>query len=370
MKKFIFLLLATTFLGFVGYRLPFFIYTQIISKGISSKWLTIKTPQKSLVNGSSITFGDEKKIATIDDKTWQLLHLRNLKIPLPINDPEIMVVPVVQFQGKNYNPRIGFKIIDRDGGLLFSIVEMPTFELSINVTATDDELFNYPIISETINNIPVAKFWNDLFSKQLQSPSQRVVALPYNLFLLKKRVELFSTFNPATLGHYLLRDMGLIKSKQGPIDKETIEYLFIRTDTLMYPFKIVTKNLDPTSAAIRSKVVTTLEFLKSDPNIFHDMYTTYKSLDYESKIGQKGMIYLFVAFSHQLENEKILKEMIQFLERGKGNMHFVLPLYEYAYAKYETNFSKFNEPRSEPEPEILPPDAYPDDRSKNRLIIY
>jgi len=55
------------------------------------------------------------------------------------------------------------------------------------------------------------------------------------------------------------------------------------------------------------------------------------------------MTYLMAAWSHDMSNKEFLRVMISFLERGKHNIKFLKPLYEFAFKKYGTNLSSSEE---------------------------
>jgi hypothetical protein len=109
----------------------------------------------------------------------------------------------------------------------------------------------------------------------------------------------------------------------------------------------MTRNFSPEATDLRNRYLSSVKYFESNPSASHDIYKWYKMLPYKSKIDQEGMIYLFSAWTHLPDEEGFLKEMIQFLERGKNNMYFLVPLYSYAYRKYGTNFSKSNIIRKE-----------------------
>ena len=69
------------------------------------------------------------------------------------------------------------------------------------------------------------------------------------------------------------------------------------------------------------------------------LYGEYRHLPFEKRKSQAGMLYLFTAWTHQLDNKKYLREMIQFLERGKEHEQQLKPLYKYGFDRYGTSFS-------------------------------
>ena len=73
------------------------------------------------------------------------------------------------------------------------------------------------------------------------------------------------------------------------------------------------------------------------------IYAQYKNLSYKDRVDQMGMTYLYTAWSHDLENREFVRVIILFLERGKDNLKFLQPFYEFAYKKFGTNLSSNND---------------------------
>lgn len=51
------------------------------------------------------------------------------------------------------------------------------------------------------------------------------------------------------------------------------------------------------------------------------------------------MIYLYSAWSHDLNNRDFVRVIILFLERGKLNLKYLKPFYEFAYRKFGSTLS-------------------------------
>jgi hypothetical protein len=77
------------------------------------------------------------------------------------------------------------------------------------------------------------------------------------------------------------------------------------------------------------------------------IYSDYKQLPFYKKVGQTGLAYLFASWSHHQEDREYLREMIQFMERGKQNQNILRPLYDFAFAKFGTTFSRHEKNRRE-----------------------
>ena len=73
------------------------------------------------------------------------------------------------------------------------------------------------------------------------------------------------------------------------------------------------------------------------------IYAQYKNISYNRRIDQQGMTYLYAAWSHDLNNREYVRVIIMFLERGKSNLKFLKPFYEYAYKRFGSNLSSGND---------------------------
>jgi len=109
---------------------------------------------------------------------------------------------------------------------------------------------------------------------------------------------------------------------------------------VIHTFLLEYKKNEPEAKLLRSKFIMKTEFPFSTEANSRLIYLEFKSLPYKKQIDQEGMAYLFSAWSHDIFNKGFLKEMIQFLERGKGNFNALKPLYGYAYQRYGNSFSK------------------------------
>jgi hypothetical protein len=69
------------------------------------------------------------------------------------------------------------------------------------------------------------------------------------------------------------------------------------------------------------------------------LYKEFKQLNFSRQVDQEGMLYLFSAWTHELNNLELLKEMIFFLERGRNNSKQLRPLYSFAMNHYGKTFT-------------------------------
>jgi hypothetical protein len=105
--------------------------------------------------------------------------------------------------------------------------------------------------------------------------------------------------------------------------------------------------------SFRDKTFKELQLKLSSQDSAVSIYAQYKNLSYKERIEQKGMTYLYSAWSHDLDNRDFVRVIILFLERGEENLKFLQPFYEYAYKKFGTNLSSANDSLEETASERL-----------------
>ena len=91
--------------------------------------------------------------------------------------------------------------------------------------------------------------------------------------------------------------------------------------------------------AIRQQILRQLAYRKSDPKMAEVIFKGFQALPFADKVSETGMIYLISAWSQQQANKELLRRAISFLERGKGKLIHLGPLYRFALERYGTNFS-------------------------------
>jgi hypothetical protein len=151
-----------------------------------------------------------------------------------------------------------------------------------------------------------------------------------------------------SLTHLKKVNFGLIKLDNLD-ERYTEEELWVVHNAVVYPIRLRTANWDPLALAVRERFLQTLQYSQTEEKSSQSIYSEYKTLPYAKKIDQEGMIHLYSAWSHNIDNERFLKEMIQFLERGKNNQWSLSSLYDFALKKYGSGFSTKNLELESPE---------------------
>lgn len=344
---------------------PFLLYVKCIFSGIDTSYLKMLKVPVELRVGS--IFNIEKKPTDLDEY-WKIIHFSNFEIPIPIYHTKIDSIPIVEDMSPSTGKNFGIDYKDKNGDTLFS------FQLDrigkIDLMLAEDKLFALPLFKHLIEEITFQKKWEDLFIKDISPQAlisvgtrnmtlfelfnatlkQRYFSFVYSLYIAKQRQKLFP-FNTKDFSFYFEKNLGIvsmkdivIRNKNKVLDlKYNAEEIFIWVEGVYYVFKIQTRTDDQLAESFRSRFFEYLKFRQSQKESSVYLYNEYKVLPFAEKIQQPGFLYLYASWSHDLENKKILREMIQFLERGERNLLFLQPLYKYAYKHYQTNFSKIDE---------------------------
>lgn len=354
------LILVTVVVLITGYFLsmaPYHFYSLAISEGINSSYLKLGESSSPIIKGGDYDWNRVEGVYAEEQNVWKRFHFHNFEIPLPVHHPYYLVVPDLR---ANYDPpEMGVRMLDQSKNFRasFHTKSKRDFILAFET----HKIFNLPAFKNYILKKSQEEIWMDLFKKDLtlkdfsfsdlevlsSAPYKELV---YNLFLLHMRHKLFpkdlvkvSFFGPRKIGVVEVQEDtdSIIK------DKHKIEHMFILERGTVHRVVLKTKNYDLITEALRKRFFKQIKFKQSNPEDSIPIYNEYKKLRYDQRIDQEGMIYLFAAWTHNLDNENFLREMIQFLERGKENIVHLQPLYEFAYRKYGSNFSTEGDVRKE-----------------------
>jgi len=220
----------------------------------------------------------------------------------------------------------------------------------------DQKIFLLPVFRNHIYRKSEEEVWKDLFSKKLSLPSnvgqsfyESLFALKevtyndlvYNLYILYNRTHLFPeqtkkvSFNPVT-------GQGILELESDD-PKYRVERLYLIEKGMIYSLTIKTKKGLAQSEDFRNKMLSEVKFKNTTTDSAIPIYAQYKNISYGNRVDQQGMTYLYAAWSHDLGNRDFVRVIILFLERGKSNLKFLKPFYEYAFKKFGSNLSADNE---------------------------
>lgn len=366
MKKWIFLgslfaiFLFLIFVAFLGaYLAPYYLYSQALNEGSKHDYLTLPKSSPQFIFPTRFVRRDaDGDIFQGQDNLWMNFHLSNFIVPMPLHHPYFIMVPNIQFTPDDaQNPKLGVIFIEphtKNQYVSYLMGEKFSLELEIG----KQKLFNLPYFKKYIEGKDSQVLWQDLFTldvtgglklysgffnlKQLfegavifwETPVQEWV---YRLYLLEKRGEFFKG-DVLSIDFRAKNKIGIAKVK--PTEPRMLnEVFYVLEGKNIYTINFKTYPWDAVSRGIRKKYLDTLELKLSTPDASYAIYNTYSKLPYHIKIDQEGLTYLFSAWSHQTGSKDFLRIMIRFLEKGKDYSMQTIPLYEFAYRRFGSNFS-------------------------------
>ncbi|MBP9679945.1 MAG: hypothetical protein KBD76_00955 [Bacteriovorax sp.] len=330
---------------------PFHIYTLTLTEGVSTRFLTMKPSSLALYDGhdfhlANITHGGG------DNALYAPIHFSNFILPLPINHPSFTFIPNIKMDGSG--PRLGASFLDGKRNELISF--MIERNVKLETTLGEQKIFQLPVFKNYILRKGHEEFWGDLFSKGLSLPASGKGNFFESLLILRKVSYSDLVYNLYVLynrTHLLPADTMKIsfdnESKHGLVELVSpdplyrLEKLYLIDQGIIYSLKLKTKIGHEGAEHFRNKLLKETRFKNSTTDSAVAIYAQYKNISYEQRVDQMGMSYLFAAWSHDLLNKEFVRVIILFLERGKSNLIYLKPFYEYAYKRFGSNLSSENE---------------------------
>jgi hypothetical protein len=205
-------------------------------------------------------------------------------------------------------------------------------------------LFGLPVFKKFLLKIPEKKIWSDLFEKDLEFPKGRLTSisylkkiikinyfeLVYRLFLIEMRKEVLGK-NLEDFYFIPEKRIGVIIPK-GKSNKTKIIKLLIFRNGNVHTVSLRYLATRKEGRTLKTRIISSLDFRPSSEDIAKKIYLKFKSLSYREQIS-----------SHFLKNKEFVREMIQFLERSRGNNLVLQELYRYSFKNFGTTFSKKEE---------------------------
>jgi hypothetical protein len=343
MKKLIILLLFLV--AVVGASLygvmvsPYLIYEKLLKNTWDNEWYRLE-------NTNSYIYKPTKEVDLVeyrefnDQLYWFNFHILDVKLPLPVRHPLYLVAPVPHFVSKDKPSEVGIKFYAPNRRELLRIYFLQNI---IFTSALDRQpMFKLPLVKQHLLKIPVDKIWSDLFTKPIGEIHISVGEMIYNLYLLQLRESIL----PKNTIDYGLIDgekIGIIELESLNKDYLT-EYILTRERGVIYSYLIISEKNNPESIKLRSRFLKDINFESSSSHLTKIIYQEFKGLPYSEQIGHEGLLYLFSAWTHDMNDKNFIKEMIVHLERGVGNELQLVPLYRYAFDRFGETFSERDYP--------------------------
>jgi hypothetical protein len=278
---------------------------------------------------------------------WKEFPLTNIRIPLPVRHPLYVTIPFLDGDPKSA-PHLGMIFLNPSGREQSRLYTLP--ESILKDHTHGQELFKLPFFRNRILKFDPAKLWRDLFSHKIEVTQKDLDAKIYDLYILHLRSKLLPK---ASVKYGLLRDEKALVELSSK-DKDYLIELVMRYDNgTVFSYILRTEKNNAESTKLRSKFLEHVQFNPTDEAMGKFLYTEFKQLNFSRQVDQEGMLYLFSAWSQELTNVDMFKEMIFYLERGKNNTGQLRPLYAYALKNFGKTFTTKDFFTEQDDPEIV-----------------
>jgi hypothetical protein len=356
MIKYIYLTIIVGLLVLATYLVsiaPYHIYTLTLTEGVDTRFLKMSPSPKVFYDGATYELMELTDNAfEASNVLYKDFHFNNFLIPLPIDNPVFSMIPIIRPEAMQV--KLGAQFLDQKNTELFQFIfERP---IKFETTNGNQEIFMLPIFSNYIKKKTQTDLWRDLFERKLSIASNggkgffdslktlnqlAYQDLVYNLFILYNREKIFEK-NIQQISYDEKLHLGIIRNlEEDPLFLKEIIYFYEKG--IIYPITIKTRVGSELAKYYHNKFINDLKFKNSTKDSAIPIYAEYKNIDYKQRIDQKGMVYLYSAWSHDLVNRDYVRVIVTFLERGKANIKYLKPFYEYAFKNFGSSFSNDSE---------------------------
>jgi hypothetical protein len=388
-KKIILVILVLLgILSYIGVILtPYHFYRMAMKEGMDGQFFKLGPLGENYHKGSVYNFVRTKEISERSSSQWENLHFNDFVVPMPMEHPLFTLKP--HFEKINSDYLFGYQLLDPRNKERARVLFYRPYEFKLEVHK--HRLFEMPLFKNYILAQGMDKVWSDLFEKDLTKSEYLssvwlrpfpdnilfwklpIKEMVYDLFILSMRHRVLPQ-NLVVINYFKNSHRGLVeivdsetKNGKGKSFKE--EMIYVRVGRLVYPILFRSKLETPEIEAYRQRFLGTLTYKKSTPSSSIAIYSEYKNLSYEAKLKPAGMNLLFSALSHEKKSKAFVREMIQFLERGKSQKVILDSLYSYAYGLFGSSFSTFLANRKETQREKLFREMSEEQKAENDDIL-
>ncbi len=265
---------------------------------------------------------------------WRDFPISNCLIPLPTRHPLFQTIPIIELKDAKHGPHLGMIIIEPSRREISRIYTMPTTLYRDHSLGQD--LFKLPFARNRILKKNLDTIWNDIFSYQIIPQEKNIDDMLYDLYILHLRSKIL----PRGTVRYGLLSPGKAVIELLSKDKDyQVELAITQKNGNIYSFVIKTEKSNPDSQKLRSKFFQNISFMPIDSSMGKILYTEFKQLNFARQVDQEGMLYLFSAWSQDLGNKDLVRDMVYYLERGKNNGEHLKTIYKFAFGRYGKTFT-------------------------------
>ncbi len=343
--------------GVSGYLVyfPYAQYQIYLIYGVDNHYLSADKPTKAQL---SPKFAQPFWKAFIESEAlWTPTHFADYKLLMPVDHPAIRFRPKPIVINKESIPTFTLNNFNNESVLSFSPIEVEKVDLKI----PNDIIFSLPIVEDFIFQVPKHKVIRDLFVKNLDlkipephhlkkfyefMKIHTPLDLLYNIYIyklrkriFKKNYHLFYHFNQSSLlvevGHNTNNNLS------------TFELLSFYRGRL-YTAKLTLDKSSPLALRVLNLYSIRMDIEPSrGVESAKKGYSLFRTLPFKKRMSTKGISLLYSAWTHEMDDQGYIKELIYFLERGKTNEVYLIDIYSYARNRWGTNFSTIKDKRDE-----------------------
>ncbi len=337
MKNFILALTFLLVLAISGAAIifvsPYYYYNKILNNDYDSKWYSLPDFKKSYLLPGELIAGDSKELGNAD--LWQKFHFMDVVIPMPVKNPFFYVSPVLSYDEQSRSTSFGLRLhseSNRDISKLYFLKN----RLFPNVIKSQ-ELFKLPLIQKELKSFSREDLWRDIFTKKIEGWNITFKEMVYNLYLIQLRSKVLPE---RYLSYSLVKGTSTAIIELDSKNKDYItEMILTYSRGLIYSFILLTERNNEESKLVRYKFLNEVKFRGGSDRLAKILYLEYKNLEYVEQIDHRGMLFLLSAWTHANDNKSYIIEMIENLEKGKGNQKQLEALYQFALQKYGQTFT-------------------------------
>lgn len=266
---------------------------------------------------------------------WKNFQVMNASVPLPTRHPLFRLIPLIQATPTK-SPQLGLSFQNQLGREIIRLYLLPP--TMFRDYLQEEALFKLPYLRNRLVKLSNDEVWKKIFTKTIIIEPKPIDEMIEDLYIHYIRHE----FLPKGVINY-----GLIKAEDNlaivemtPKDKDyQVELVMQHQNGEIFSYVIMTEKNSLDSMGLRSKFIESIAQRASDESMGRILYTEFKQLNFARQVDQEGMLYLFAAWSQQVDNADLFKEMIFYLERGTGNKEILKNLYQYAFKRFGKTFS-------------------------------
>lgn len=273
------------------------------------------------------------------ESKWRNFFFKYFKLSLPVELPDTSIVPILL---NPMNPELtlyspGFRIVNSKQELLIEILPKKPFYFKRNFS--DQKIFKLPSFKRFIFNTKLDVLNEKLFTSTLNIASFDIDKVAETLFLAHLR----SIYFPEKATGYRFDSEKGVGHFLYP-DKEEFEVfeVYFKNNRVYFPVEFRVLKNDSVAKTILKYFYERLELKESGRGIQSILFKEFQNLSYKETSTNYAYFLLLSAWSFNIEDEKVLKYVIQRSERGNAPLTFLGPIYKYAYKRYGDNFSEID----------------------------